>query len=150
MSEARDTEVVVVQPDEGESFWQPVPANGYAEIRVSHRRHPAIRNLATGIQVIAPGCHIREHVHLLRPVFESLKVAVKARARLGTTFVDARTSAGADYGQRRCQAREAAADDRHRSGRHVTAALLRGLPMEPDRRQSAAPIEASRPHTRPR
>ena len=63
MSEARDTEVVVVQPDEGESFWQPVPANGYAEVRVSHRRHPAIRSLATGIQVIAPGCHIREHVH---------------------------------------------------------------------------------------
>ena len=53
----------MVQPDEGESFWQPVPANGHAEVRVSHRRHPAIRSLATGIQVIAPGCHIREHVH---------------------------------------------------------------------------------------
>src|ERR687892_560818 len=63
MSEMQDTEVVVVQPDQGESFWQPVPANGYAEVRVSHRRHPTIRNLATGIQVIAPGCHIREHVH---------------------------------------------------------------------------------------
>ena len=63
MSEARDTGVVVVQPDEGDSFWQPVPANGYAEVRVSHRRHPAIRSLTTGIQVIAPGCHIREHVH---------------------------------------------------------------------------------------
>jgi mannose-6-phosphate isomerase-like protein (cupin superfamily) len=63
MSEVRDTGVVVVQPDEGESFWQPVPANGYAEVRVSHRRHPAIRSFATGIQVIAPGCHIREHVH---------------------------------------------------------------------------------------
>ena len=36
MSELPDTEVVVVQPDEGESFWQPVPANGYAEVRVSH------------------------------------------------------------------------------------------------------------------
>jgi mannose-6-phosphate isomerase-like protein (cupin superfamily) len=63
MSAVPDTEVVVVQPEEGESFWQPVPANGHAEVRVSHRRHPAIRNLATGIQVIAPGCHIREHVH---------------------------------------------------------------------------------------
>jgi mannose-6-phosphate isomerase-like protein (cupin superfamily) len=40
-----------------------VPANGYAEVRVSHRRHPTIRSFATGIQVIAPGCHIREHVH---------------------------------------------------------------------------------------
>jgi mannose-6-phosphate isomerase-like protein (cupin superfamily) len=63
MSEERDTEVAVVQPDEGESFWQPVPANGYAEVRVSHRRHAAIRSFASGIQVIAPGCHIREHVH---------------------------------------------------------------------------------------
>src|SRR5918996_222730 len=63
MSEVHDTEVIVVQPDEGESFWQPVPANGYAEVRVSHRRHPAIHSFATGIQVIAPGCHIREHVH---------------------------------------------------------------------------------------
>src|SRR5918994_4164510 len=63
MSEVHDTAVVVVQPDEGESFWQPVPANGYAEVRVSHRRHPAIHSFATGIQVIAPGCHIREHVH---------------------------------------------------------------------------------------
>ena len=30
MSEVRASEVVVVQPDEGESFWQPVPANGAA------------------------------------------------------------------------------------------------------------------------
>jgi mannose-6-phosphate isomerase-like protein (cupin superfamily) len=63
MTEARNTGIVVVQPDEGESFWQPVPAGGYAEVRVSHRRHPAIRSFASGIQVIAPGCHIREHVH---------------------------------------------------------------------------------------
>jgi mannose-6-phosphate isomerase-like protein (cupin superfamily) len=60
---AHESQVFVVQPDEGESFWQPVPANGYAEVRVSHRKHPSITSLATGIQVIAPGCHIREHVH---------------------------------------------------------------------------------------
>jgi mannose-6-phosphate isomerase-like protein (cupin superfamily) len=58
-----DTPVLVVQPDQGESFWQPVPANGYAEVRVSRRRDPRITGLASGIQVIAPGCHIREHVH---------------------------------------------------------------------------------------
>ena len=63
MSERQESEVVVVQPDEGESFWQPVPANGYAEVRISHRRHPQVQSFATGIQVIAPGCHIREHVH---------------------------------------------------------------------------------------
>lgn len=63
MSEVSASSVLVVRPDEGESYWQPVPANGYAEVRVSHRRDPAIGSLASGIQVIAPGCHIREHVH---------------------------------------------------------------------------------------
>jgi mannose-6-phosphate isomerase-like protein (cupin superfamily) len=58
-----ESQVFVVRPDEGESFWQPVPANGYAEVRVSHRRHAAITGCATGIQVVAPGCYIREHVH---------------------------------------------------------------------------------------
>ena len=53
----------VVRPDEAESFWQPVPANGYVEVRLSHRRDPTITNLSTGIQVIAEGCYIREHVH---------------------------------------------------------------------------------------
>lgn len=53
----------VVRPDEAESFWQPVPANGYVEVRVSHRMDPTITNLSTGIQVIAEGCYIREHVH---------------------------------------------------------------------------------------
>lgn len=63
MTAEQESHVAVVQPDEGESFWQPVPANGYAEVRVSHRRYPGLASLATGIQVIAPGCHIREHVH---------------------------------------------------------------------------------------
>ncbi len=57
------SQVFVVRPDEGESFWQPVPANGYAEVRVSHRKNPALTRCATGIQMVAPGCHIREHVH---------------------------------------------------------------------------------------
>jgi hypothetical protein len=63
LAEIPDCPVFVVQPDEGESFWQPVPANGYAEVRVSYRTHPSITRFATGIQVIAPGCHIQEHVH---------------------------------------------------------------------------------------
>jgi mannose-6-phosphate isomerase-like protein (cupin superfamily) len=63
MTEQVTTPVHVVQPNEGESFWQPVPANGYAEVRVSHRKDPSIRSFATGIQVIAPSSYIREHVH---------------------------------------------------------------------------------------
>ncbi|MGQ0676569.1 MAG: cupin domain-containing protein [Rhodospirillales bacterium] len=54
---------LVVQPDEGESFWQPEPANGYAEVRVSKRNDPRISKFSHGIQVIAPGCHVRDHSH---------------------------------------------------------------------------------------
>lgn len=54
---------LVVQPDEGESFWQPEPANGYAEVRVSRRNDPRIAGFAHGIQVIAPGSYVRDHSH---------------------------------------------------------------------------------------
>jgi mannose-6-phosphate isomerase-like protein (cupin superfamily) len=57
------SDVVVCQPDEGESWWQPVPANGYAEVRVSARDGVDVGNLSSGIQVIAHGGHIREHQH---------------------------------------------------------------------------------------
>ena len=63
MSERERGAAFVVQPDEGESYWQPVPANGYAEVLVSKRDDPSIGALSSGIQVIAPGCHIREHQH---------------------------------------------------------------------------------------
>jgi hypothetical protein len=66
MTSEAESQVSVVQPDEGESFRQPVPANGYAEVRVSHRRHPSIKRLAIGIQVIAPSSYIRKHVHPAR------------------------------------------------------------------------------------
>lgn len=68
MSDVREEEAGrprprVVRPDEGPSFWQPVPANGFAEVRIAHGRDPNVTGFATGIQVIAPGCFIREHVH---------------------------------------------------------------------------------------
>lgn len=56
-------DAIVVQPDAGESFWQPVPANGYAEVRISRRNAPANDKFSMGVQVIAPGSHIREHWH---------------------------------------------------------------------------------------
>jgi quercetin dioxygenase-like cupin family protein len=63
MAEPERGAAIVCQPDKGESFWQPVPANGYAEVRVSKRNAPGIKAFSSGIQVIAPGCHIREHQH---------------------------------------------------------------------------------------
>lgn len=54
---------IVVQPDEGESWWQPVPANGYTEVRVSRRNDPRVTKFSHGIQVVAPGCYVRDHSH---------------------------------------------------------------------------------------
>ena len=53
---------VVVQPDEGPSYWQPVPANGHADPKLTPdlTRFPA---LSMGYQTIAPGGRVREHSH---------------------------------------------------------------------------------------
>jgi quercetin dioxygenase-like cupin family protein len=61
-----DTErgdLLVLQPGEGESFWQPVPANGYVEVRVAPGRVRMETRFGFGLQSVAPGCYIREHSH---------------------------------------------------------------------------------------
>ena len=55
--------VVVCGADAGRSFWQPVPANGYAEVKLSPRDNPGVRGFSAGVQTIAPGGHVREHAH---------------------------------------------------------------------------------------
>jgi len=53
---------VVVQPGEGPSYWQPVPANGHADPTL----FPAVTGfgpLSMGYQTIAPGGHVRQHSH---------------------------------------------------------------------------------------
>jgi mannose-6-phosphate isomerase-like protein (cupin superfamily) len=52
----------VIHKDQGESYWQPRPANGYSEIKLSPKN---IKDLpfSSGIQVIAPDSHIRKHSH---------------------------------------------------------------------------------------
>ena len=54
---------IVVQPDEGPSYWQPLSANGHVEVKLSPKRGGP-QNLAFGIQVVAPGGHVREHSHM--------------------------------------------------------------------------------------
>ncbi|MBI3710886.1 MAG: cupin domain-containing protein [Proteobacteria bacterium] len=65
MSHAADPvrgRAVVVQPNEGPSYWQPVPANGHADPKF----YPARTGFAghsMGFQTIAPGARVREHSH---------------------------------------------------------------------------------------
>ncbi len=53
---------VVMQPEDGPSFWQPVPANGHADPKL----YPALTNFpgfSMGYQTIAPESRIRSHAH---------------------------------------------------------------------------------------
>jgi quercetin dioxygenase-like cupin family protein len=53
---------VVVQPEEGPSYWQPVPANGHADPKLTPDK-TAFPPLSMGYQTIAPGGRVREHSH---------------------------------------------------------------------------------------
>jgi quercetin dioxygenase-like cupin family protein len=56
-------EIRVVPPGQGESYWQPVPANGHIEVLVAPHRVGMDHKFAFGTQTVAPGCHVREHAH---------------------------------------------------------------------------------------
>ena len=53
---------VVMQPGEGTSFWQPMPANGYAEPMLVPA-DTGFETLSMGYQTIAPKSRVREHSH---------------------------------------------------------------------------------------
>src|SRR5512132_3162766 len=53
---------VVVQPGEGPSYWQPVPANGHADPAL-FPANTGFGALALGYQTIAPRSRVREHSH---------------------------------------------------------------------------------------
>ena len=54
--------VVVLGPDEGESFWQPLPSRGYIVNKLTPYNTPH-DGFSLGIQVLEPGAHIRRHAH---------------------------------------------------------------------------------------
>jgi quercetin dioxygenase-like cupin family protein len=53
---------VVMQPGDGPSYWQPVPANGHADPKV-YPENTRFDGLSMGFQTVAPGSRIREHSH---------------------------------------------------------------------------------------
>ncbi len=56
-------DIRVVPADTGESYWQPVPANGHIEVLMAPDLVPMVNKFAFGTQTVAPGGHIREHAH---------------------------------------------------------------------------------------
>lgn len=53
---------LVSGPEEGTSFWQPLPSTGYATVKL-HPGNSPINFLSAGIQVLEPGTHVRNHAH---------------------------------------------------------------------------------------
>lgn len=53
----------IVGLDEGESYWQPVPANGYVRNMLNKNVVESRHSFSMGTQTVAPGCFIREHTH---------------------------------------------------------------------------------------
>jgi mannose-6-phosphate isomerase-like protein (cupin superfamily) len=54
--------VVALAPEEGESFWQPLPSTGYIINKLTPYNTP-YDSFSMGIQVLEPGAHIRRHAH---------------------------------------------------------------------------------------
>jgi len=53
----------VIGPDDGASFWQPVPANGFIRNILNQEMTGGQAAFSMGTQTVAPGCFIREHTH---------------------------------------------------------------------------------------
>lgn len=56
-------EAKILRPDEGKSFWQPVPANGFVRNLFSNKSITSNNNFSIGTQTVAPRSFIREHTH---------------------------------------------------------------------------------------
>lgn len=56
-------DVAIVHAGQGESYWQPVPANGYVEVMLAPRTVDSKRRFALGTQCVPPGGFVREHAH---------------------------------------------------------------------------------------
>ena len=54
--------VVVMQPADGASFWQPKPANGHTQVKL-RAEETGFEALSMGYQTVAPGGRVRAHSH---------------------------------------------------------------------------------------
>lgn len=54
---------MVLGPEDGESFWQPVPANGFVRNLLNQAKTGGFSRFSMGTQTVAPQSFIREHTH---------------------------------------------------------------------------------------
>ena len=60
---AAESRAIVLGPGDGESFWQPVPANGFVRNLLNGEKTGGTADFSMGVQTVAPGAFIREHTH---------------------------------------------------------------------------------------
>ncbi|MGQ7248098.1 cupin domain-containing protein [Halomonas sp. V046] len=56
-------DVLVLGPDEGKNYWQPVPANGHISVRIAPENLRMETPFSIGTQTIPPNSYVREHYH---------------------------------------------------------------------------------------
>jgi mannose-6-phosphate isomerase-like protein (cupin superfamily) len=56
-------DVRVVPEGGGTAYWQPKPANGYAEVILASNRIESVQKFSMGRQLVPPGCRVRLHAH---------------------------------------------------------------------------------------
>lgn len=61
--EAATGDARILGPDEGDSHWQPVPANGFVRNLFSDKTVRSVNRFSVGTQTVAPRSFIREHTH---------------------------------------------------------------------------------------
>lgn len=62
MNKYSKMESFVLGPDDGDSYWQPLPSTGYITSKFTPYNTP-YDTFATGMQVLEPGASVREHAH---------------------------------------------------------------------------------------
>lgn len=59
----RDSKAIVLGPEDGESFWQPLPANGFVRNLLNTAKTGGTAPFSMGVQTVAAQSFIREHTH---------------------------------------------------------------------------------------
>lgn len=84
----------IIKPGQGESHWQPVPANGFVEVLLAPHNTRMETPIGFGRQSVAPGGHVREHahdrneevIHVIAGTGHAIIEGARHEMRPGTTF----------------------------------------------------------------
>jgi hypothetical protein len=145
--------VIALGPEDGESFWQPLPSTGYVINKINPYNSP-YDAFSTGLQVLEPGAHIRRHAH------ERSHELLFCYRGSGQADIDGKAIRRAPRDHDTDRPRRAAQGDEHRHGpdastlvhraggsgglvpRHRAAAAGEPLPAPFDRPADVAMIQA--------